>query len=124
MRLACLPLNAAQLTRTRAYSNFLGEKRVRNVKMLEGVTISESKSQKDEIIIEGNDVDMVSQSAADIHGQVRCLSVVVSSWRGAGWSALVLRDRRLARPRFVQNSFTDKKRREKSASSRTRISAR
>ncbi|POY71524.1 hypothetical protein BMF94_5445 [Rhodotorula taiwanensis] len=60
--------------------NFLGEKRVRNVKMLEGVTISESKSQKDEIIIEGNDVDMVSQSAADIHGQ---------------------------------NSFTDKKRREK-----------
>lgn len=49
--------------------NFLGEKRVRNVKMLEGVTISESKAQKDEIIVEGNDVDMVSQSAADIHGQ-------------------------------------------------------
>ncbi|GAA5961490.1 hypothetical protein JCM21900_000959 [Sporobolomyces salmonicolor] len=48
--------------------NFLGEKRVRNVKMLEGVTISESKAQKDEIVIEGNDVDMVSQSAADIHG--------------------------------------------------------
>ncbi|GAA5824502.1 hypothetical protein JCM3770_000102 [Rhodotorula araucariae] len=49
--------------------NFLGEKRVRNVNMLEGVTISESKAQKDEIILEGNDVDMVSQSAADIHGQ-------------------------------------------------------
>ncbi|GAA5992832.1 hypothetical protein JCM10908_001360 [Rhodotorula pacifica] len=49
--------------------NFLGEKRVRNVKMLEGVTISESKAQKDEIILEGNDVEMVSQSAADIHGQ-------------------------------------------------------
>ena len=50
-------------------SNFLGEKRVRNVKMLEGVTIEESKAQKDEIIISGNDVDLVSQSAADIHGQ-------------------------------------------------------
>ncbi|GAA5833556.1 hypothetical protein JCM3766R1_002573 [Sporobolomyces carnicolor] len=49
--------------------NFLGEKRVRNVQMLEGVTIEESKAQKDEIIISGNDVDMVSQSAADIHGQ-------------------------------------------------------
>lgn len=57
-------------------SNFLGEKRVRNVKMLEGVTISESKAQKDEIIVEGNDVDMVSQSAADIHGQVRCARVL------------------------------------------------
>ncbi|BGP41152.1 60S ribosomal protein L9B [Rhodotorula kratochvilovae] len=49
--------------------NFLGEKRVRNVDMLEGVTISESKAQKDEIILEGNDVDMVSQTAASIHGQ-------------------------------------------------------
>ncbi|CDR39931.1 RHTO0S04e12200g1_1 [Rhodotorula toruloides] len=49
--------------------NFLGEKRVRHVKMLEGVTISESKAQKDEIILEGNDVDAVSQSAASIHGQ-------------------------------------------------------
>lgn len=49
-------------------SNFLGEKRVRNVELLEGVTISESKAQKDEIVLEGNDVDMVSQSAASIHG--------------------------------------------------------
>lgn len=61
-------------------SNFLGEKRVRNVKMLEGVTISESKAQKDEIIVEGNDVDMVSQSAADIHGQVRCARVLGAVW--------------------------------------------
>ncbi|ORY78062.1 putative RPL9A-ribosomal protein L9.e [Leucosporidium creatinivorum] len=48
--------------------NFLGEKIVRNVPMLEGVTIRESTAQKDEIILEGNDIDNVSQSAASIHG--------------------------------------------------------
>lgn len=32
--------------------------------MLSGVTISESKSQKDELILEGADIDMVSQSGA------------------------------------------------------------
>jgi large subunit ribosomal protein L9e len=36
--------------------------------MLEGVTARESANQKDEIVIEGNDIDMVSQSAASIHG--------------------------------------------------------
>jgi hypothetical protein len=30
--------------------------------MLDGVTISESKNQKDELILEGNDIDNVSQS--------------------------------------------------------------
>ncbi|KAH8922215.1 ribosomal protein L6 [Atractiella rhizophila] len=48
--------------------NFLGEKLVRNVKMYEGVKVSESKAQKDEIIIEGNDIEAVGQSAASIHG--------------------------------------------------------
>ncbi|KAK4052663.1 60S ribosomal protein L9B [Microbotryomycetes sp. JL201] len=48
--------------------NFLGEKNVRHVPMLEGVTISESKNVKDEIALEGNDVENVSQSAASIHG--------------------------------------------------------
>ncbi|CAK5275508.1 unnamed protein product [Mycena citricolor] len=48
--------------------NFLGEKTVRHVSMLEGVTIAESTDQKDELILEGNDIDMVSQSAASIHG--------------------------------------------------------
>jgi large subunit ribosomal protein L9e len=48
--------------------NFLGEKIVREIPMLEGVTVSESKTQKDEIILEGNDVQNVSQSAASIHG--------------------------------------------------------
>ncbi|KAG0142732.1 hypothetical protein CROQUDRAFT_49861 [Cronartium quercuum f. sp. fusiforme G11] len=47
--------------------NFLGEKRVRQVPMLEGVSVSESKNTKDEIILEGLDIENVSQSAASIH---------------------------------------------------------
>jgi ribosomal protein L6P/L9E len=69
---------------SRAHSNFLGEKRVRNIKLLEGVTISESKAQKDEIILEGNDVDMVSQSAAvrsPIHPSSRLWEVFESRGR-------------------------------------------
>merc|ERR1712157_403180 len=48
--------------------NFLGEKRVRNIQMLEGVTIQEDKAQKDQVLVEGNDIDLVSQSAALLHG--------------------------------------------------------
>jgi large subunit ribosomal protein L9e len=76
--------------------NFLGEKRVRHVPMLEGVTVVESKAQKDEITIQGSypvfsflfptdlylyspfstrfllcyaglDIEKVGQSAASIH---------------------------------------------------------
>lgn len=36
--------------------------------MLDGVTVSESKANKDELVLEGNDVNNVSQSAASIHG--------------------------------------------------------
>ncbi|ORX90442.1 large subunit ribosomal protein L9e, variant [Basidiobolus meristosporus CBS 931.73] len=46
--------------------NFLGEKVIRRVNMLEGVTIKHSDAQKDEIILSGNSIDNVSQSAASI----------------------------------------------------------
>ncbi|KAI9092627.1 ribosomal protein L6, alpha-beta domain-containing protein [Phlyctochytrium arcticum] len=46
--------------------NFLGEKRIRRIKMLGGVKIEHSTAQKDEIILTGNDIDNVSQSAASI----------------------------------------------------------
>merc|ERR1712170_111211 len=47
--------------------NFLGEKIVRRVNMLEGVTVAISDKQKDEIIISGNDIELVSRSCALIH---------------------------------------------------------
>ena len=42
--------------------NFLGEKFVRRVKMQPGVKITASTKQKDELILEGNDVELVSRS--------------------------------------------------------------
>jgi large subunit ribosomal protein L9e len=47
--------------------NFLGEKRVRVVDMLAGVTIERSQGVKDELILSGNDVELVSRSCALIH---------------------------------------------------------
>ena len=42
--------------------NFLGERFIRRVNMLEGVTCTNSTKQKDEIIIEGNNIEYVSRS--------------------------------------------------------------
>jgi len=44
--------------------NFLGEKYIRKVQMHEGVTVTSSAKMKDELIIEGNSLEAVSQSAA------------------------------------------------------------
>ncbi|KAM9935587.1 hypothetical protein OXX80_004842, partial [Metschnikowia pulcherrima] len=44
--------------------NFLGEKRVRQVKIFEGVTVEQSTTQKDELILSGNSLEAVSQNAA------------------------------------------------------------
>jgi len=46
--------------------NFIGEKIVRRVIMHEGVDVEPSKSQKDELVLSGNSLENVSQSAADI----------------------------------------------------------
>eukprot|EP01108_Squamamoeba_japonica_P010023 TRINITY_DN9655_c0_g1_i1.p2 TRINITY_DN9655_c0_g1~~TRINITY_DN9655_c0_g1_i1.p2 ORF type:complete len:189 (+),score=70.42 TRINITY_DN9655_c0_g1_i1:116-682(+) len=47
--------------------NFLGEKVVRRVQMLEGVSVVRSDNVKDEIVLTGNSVENVSQSAANIN---------------------------------------------------------
>mmetsp|Transcript_16631 Transcript_16631/g.36675 ORF Transcript_16631/g.36675 Transcript_16631/m.36675 type:complete len:189 (-) Transcript_16631:65-631(-) len=44
--------------------NFLGEKIVRTVQMLEGVKVEKSASTKDEIVVTGTDIDLTSRSAA------------------------------------------------------------
>lgn len=44
--------------------NFLGEKALRRVQMLPGVTCVNSKNVKDELILESNDVEAVSRCAA------------------------------------------------------------
>ncbi|ORY93988.1 ribosomal protein L6, alpha-beta domain-containing protein [Syncephalastrum racemosum] len=51
--------------------NFLGQKVVFHVKMREGVTCEASKAQKDELLITGNDLEAVSQSAADVQQTCR-----------------------------------------------------
>ena len=48
--------------------NFLGEKRNRHVDMLPGVTVYRDESTKDQLLLEGNDVELVSRSAALIKG--------------------------------------------------------
>jgi large subunit ribosomal protein L9e len=47
--------------------NFLGEKKVRKVEMLHGVTVTRSEKVKDELILDGNDIELVSRSCALIN---------------------------------------------------------
>ena len=52
--------------RTIEIRNFLGEKIIRRVPLPEGVVATISTAQKDELIVEGNDIQAVSQAAARI----------------------------------------------------------
>ena len=63
--------------------NFLGEKIVRVVNMLPGVTCERSAAVKDELVLTGNDIELVSRSSALIH-QVRivCPWVYIKQWLG------------------------------------------
>jgi large subunit ribosomal protein L9e len=53
--------------------NFLGEKRVRKVVMRDDTKATLSKGVKDELVLEGNNVESVSQTAADIHRSTKVL---------------------------------------------------
>lgn len=46
--------------------NYLGDKQVRQVPIRDGVKVEFSKNQKDELVLEGNSIENVSQCAADI----------------------------------------------------------
>ncbi|XP_060083529.1 large ribosomal subunit protein uL6-like [Ylistrum balloti] len=63
---AHFPINIAILEGGTAVEvrNFLGEKYTRRVNMLPGVTFSTSPTMKDEFFIQGNDIELVSRSAA------------------------------------------------------------
>jgi len=51
--------------------NFLGEKFTRTVKQLPGVDLERSKDVKDQIELSGNDINAVSQAAANLHCAIR-----------------------------------------------------
>ncbi|PAV59095.1 hypothetical protein WR25_10790 [Diploscapter pachys] len=65
---AHFPINVtfADNNRTVEIRNFLGEKIVRRVPLPDGVVAVMSTAQKDEIIVEGSDIQAVSQAAARI----------------------------------------------------------
>eukprot|EP00518_Triparma_eleuthera_P003550 CAMPEP_0182462392 /NCGR_PEP_ID=MMETSP1319-20130603/6673_1 /TAXON_ID=172717 /ORGANISM="Bolidomonas pacifica, Strain RCC208" /LENGTH=192 /DNA_ID=CAMNT_0024661819 /DNA_START=57 /DNA_END=635 /DNA_ORIENTATION=+ len=60
------PINVAITGSTVEIRNFLGEKRVRKVQLCEGVEYVRSTSVKDQIELSGNDLSLVSLSAAKI----------------------------------------------------------
>ncbi|KAL9240239.1 hypothetical protein vseg_014483 [Gypsophila vaccaria] len=66
---AHFPINASITNSSQAIEirNFLGEKRVRKVDMLDGVSILRSEKVKDELVLDGNDIELVSRSAALIN---------------------------------------------------------
>lgn len=72
--------------------NFLGEKRVRIVKLLPGVVCEKSTNVKDEIALKGTDLELVSRSG-DPTGftaeqlQLNCIAAVVDYYKGSSWES-------------------------------------
>ncbi|KAL2542388.1 60S ribosomal protein L9-1 [Abeliophyllum distichum] len=66
---AHFPINASITNGNKSIEirNFLGEKKVRKVDMLDGVTILRSEKVKDELVLDGNDIELVSRSTALIN---------------------------------------------------------
>ncbi|KAI3961483.1 hypothetical protein MKX01_001219 [Papaver californicum] len=66
---AHFPINASITNGNKGIEirNFLGEKKVRKVDMLDGVSIVRSEKVKDELMLDGNDVELVSRSCALIN---------------------------------------------------------
>ncbi|KAI9097760.1 hypothetical protein K1719_023669 [Acacia pycnantha] len=66
---AHFPINASITNSSKSIEirNFLGEKKVRKVEMLDGVSIIRSEKVKDELVLDGNDIELVSRSAALIN---------------------------------------------------------
>ena len=68
---AHFPINVALENGAVEIRNFLGEKRVRRVKLLPGVEYVRTKDVKDQIELIGNDIQTVSLQAAQIWGATR-----------------------------------------------------
>jgi large subunit ribosomal protein L9e len=66
---AHFPINStiADENKTLVINNFLGEKRARRIPMLGECTVKKSENTKDEIVITGNSLESVGQSAATVH---------------------------------------------------------
>merc|ERR1719238_2064364 len=89
---AHFPINATITNggKTLELRNFLGEKLVRTVQMLEGVTVEKSPQVKDELIVKGANIELTSRSAALIrqscmsrHKDIRkFLDGIYVSWHG------------------------------------------
>nr|P30707.1 RecName: Full=Large ribosomal subunit protein uL6; AltName: Full=60S ribosomal protein L9; AltName: Full=Gibberellin-regulated protein GA [Pisum sativum]CAA46273.1 GA [Pisum sativum] len=66
---ADFPINASITNDNKSIEirNFLGEKKVRKVDLLDGVSIIRSEKVKDEVVLDGNDIELVSRSCALIN---------------------------------------------------------
>ncbi len=69
--------------------NFLGQRRVRKVKMLAGVSIIKSADVKDQLELTGNDIELVSRSGT-YPPAVRTLALLLFACVASGAYKIVL----------------------------------